>query len=608
MFEIKLVLRNLTKLLIISLITTICLLVSQILFLQIRISSLGMQAETGTYDNIGTVRKNDTISLFDEIPEQIINSVNSSSYINGINTIHSFAGLLEEGEIIPSRSVKDEITNLAVFRAVISEPDHLEYYTVTPWVIRRNRLEMSVDIKKHYIGISFFRDENNSSLSNLKTGTDNPALSDKNYSVMIYFDGEAPDLPEMKSGEEYLFFATDCFTDSGFWGIDQSRAVYGGIYECYEASDTLYKGAYPEYEKNPKKSLFRHVAVKIPNELSEEEKDAFVQEVLRDKGLEEYAEKVATAEKQITVRAVSDMRKLYSYMSERMYASEGRLLNSADQNEDVCIITKELAERNHWKLNDSISVQIGNGTYSIDGYPSGTPGLNDAGGDTEITYGERKEYQIIGILDYTRYDFTDALNCYSLNDIFVPISDDLPAIKETATPFNWSFSVKAGNDELFFEEIAPLLEKEGYELILSPSKWEEVSSVFTSIRERAAIAEKAIIVVLLTGIFLVCRLISILYRQEYRIRRIFGDSLLSAGMAYLTPLWCASLTGLVLSRLAFRYYLKTMQSDLERMKELGLSLNTVIGTECLLFAAGSILLMTIAMFVIAKLDDRRLVQ
>ena len=218
------------------------------------------------------------------------------------------------------------------------------------------------------------------------------------------------------------------------------------------------------------------------------------------------------------IRLVDDMGLIIPIANETMFLTDGRFIDKEDRGKDICVISKELADKHHLKLGDSLDIALSNEVYNNNGYISAFPKLFEEG---SYNFNESKDYKIVGIYKYTSYDFMNSSMLYSFNDIFIPkYKEDLNIDYISAS--NFSFKVGVDNIRDFEEETLPTINKKGYNIVSAESNWSSVESSFKSLRKSMIKNLSYSLIIGLLGIFIVNFINTRFFRREYYLRRIFA--------------------------------------------------------------------------------------
>lgn len=288
--------------------------------------------------------------------------------------------------------------------------------------------------------------------------------------------------------------------------------------------------------------------VVLPEELSEEETEAYILSWMEETGIAPLYQRYTQLGTAMTVRRVSDMTLLPYVSKGRIYMAQGRPLYERDAGQKVCLISQNLSLRNRLWVGDTITLSLANGCYTVPqthnggGWESGLP-TDD---ELLLEYGAAEEYTIVGIYHQLSRDSEDP-NFFGHNDILLPADEDMTGT--VARPYALSFRVSGPNYEAFVEEFATWPESEGYDLKLVDNGWEGARDSFYAMIDRRTLMMGCAVVAFMAGALSYGFLTWQQHRYEYSLRRLQGAYRKEARTIYrwgfLIPALPAALTAMV---------------------------------------------------------------
>lgn len=223
-----------------------------------------------------------------------------------------------------------------------------------------------------------------------------------------------------------------------------------------------------------------------------------------------------------------------------MFYTEGRGITPEDVGKKVCVINRELAQQRNLRVGDSISMSLSDGCYETAGYLSGYPTL---GLPLTLPYANADNYEIIGIYSFTDYHHLGDPFQYSYNSIFIPAPMDGPEAGDQARPYTLSFQVPGEEYNNFMTITVPQLERLGYTVRLSNSKWLAVEGAYKTMEER----RMGLLIAAASTFAVLCAMFSLLlgnfYQKEFALRKLLGTDSNGSRRAYQIPYLVTTLVG-----------------------------------------------------------------
>lgn len=277
----------------------------------------------------------------------------------------------------------------------------------------------------------------------------------------------------------------------------------------------------------------------LPEGMTEEETEAYILQHMKDTGILGLYTTYCQLQNVATVHTTMDFNMLPYIAQNTIYITDGRALTPDDEGKKICLVSQNYSLRNRLNVGGTISIALGDGGYTLNGYESGYPSEYDA---DLVEYGEYEEYEIVGIYNQIGRDATDPL-FLDHNDIFIP------AKGTTAEPLAYQFSMRIlGTDyDEFMSELAPVLAEQGFAPELVDSGWFNVEMNFQSMLVRRALMQACALAAFAAAVLLVVFLILYHFRYEFGLRRLLGAYHTEALGAYLSGFLFTTLPGAVLA-------------------------------------------------------------
>ena len=242
----------------------------------------------------------------------------------------------------------------------------------------------------------------------------------------------------------------------------------------------------------------------------------FLKSVEMDKVLEQQLRSLYT----VTLRQTQDMNMIPIFIQGKALTYEGRVLTPADMGKKVCVIPSGLSQRNRLSVGDTIALAAADGCYAIGfepfiGREKGDPNEDDP----LLECGAYEEYEIVGI--YSQKGVRPNNNLYfSSTDIFIPAQADTAA--ETVRPYSFSFRVPGPDYPAFLEEFQPVLDAQGYSLVVEDTGWDDVKETFYAMQSRRQLMLLCAGLAFATAVAVFAVLLNAHCRYEYGLRRLMG--------------------------------------------------------------------------------------
>lgn len=265
-----------------------------------------------------------------------------------------------------------------------------------------------------------------------------------------------------------------------------------------------------------------------------------VQGTIQKIGMEPFVKDAEILDHVFTVLVATDMNLLLPITEEEMFYTEGRGITPEDVGKKVCVINRELAQQRNLRVGDSISISLSDGCYETAGYLSGYPTL---GLPLTLPYANADNYEIIGIYSFTDYHHLGDPFQYSYNSIFIPAPMDGPEAGDQARPYTLSFQVPGEEYNNFMTITVPQLERLGYTVRLSNSKWLAVEGAYKTMEER----RMGLLIAAASTFAVLCAMFSLLlgtfYQKEFALRKLLGTDSNASRRAYQIPYLVTTLVG-----------------------------------------------------------------
>lgn len=359
-----------------------------------------------------------------------------------------------------------------------------------------------------------------------------------------------------QSGGRYLVF--------GFYGHDQRTTVFPDrINVWYDPPWDIFPQDVP-YDK----TLFSTGLTPVPENLTGEEQDAWVQKYLAQQGLDEYASLMNETEHMFTAIHTDNMDMLFPILDEIMFFTEGRGLRPEDYGKPVCVISEKLAAQNGLMVGDHFTLALATGGYtsgkSIEAQDAGIEsGVPFTAADGVLSYGDSREYEIVGLYSFTQRSILEDAYSYSYNDIFIP-HEMKPQSLAGARPYTLSIRIAGADYEDFLNEAETPLMDLGYALRVSESEWESVKGIYTQMETRQGLTLLGVGLALIAVILIFAMLIMMLYQKEFALRRLLGASRKEAKHSFTVPFLVAALTAAPISlAVCWAVYIEKIKMEAE---------------------------------------------
>ncbi len=343
-----------------------------------------------------------------------------------------------------------------------------------------------------------------------------------------------------ESGGQYLVI--------GFYGHDQRTNVFPDqINVWYDHPWEIF----PQ-EAQYDRTLLSTGLTPVPEDLTGEALDAWVQEYLEQQGLEPYAAVMNETEHMFTAICTCNMDALFPVIDEKLFYTEGRGLGPEDAGKSVCVMSQKLAEKNGLTVGDHISLSLTEKGYTsgelVDGqHPSGMEsGVPFRAEEELLPYGDAQEYEIVGLYNFIERSMIEDVYTYSYNDIFIP-SETKQEPLEGARPYTLTVRIAGADYENFLNEVETPLMEQGYALRVSESDWDSVKGIYTEMETRQGLTLLGVGVALVVVILIFAMLIMVLYQKEFALRRVLGANGKEAKRSFTVPFLVAALTAAPIS-------------------------------------------------------------
>ncbi|WP_297282058.1 hypothetical protein [uncultured Anaerococcus sp.] len=472
--ELKLLFRKPFKILLLIFLSSIFIFVFLSLMISFFVTNQAIDQMKDNYAQISTVvinevEPNSTIKLdYQNIDTEIIDIIKDSKYVNDYDIRDSMAGRIEGINSINASFEAPTTNSTLVFKGELIDftggDASIDNIAAKDAILRVNELI---------------------------AGKDGWVSKGAMLSAMIISD--KVNNIDLKEDKEYIFIASPYYNPLG--QMNNSLSIFKLSDQNLMGQDISYLASY---------------ALKNGILDSEEEIDEDFLSILD--------REIKNQDNLYNIRLADDMQMIIPIANETMFLTDGRFIEKEDKGKDICIISKELADKHHLKLGDSLDIALSNEVYNNNGYISAFPKLFEEGA---YNFGESKNYKIVGIYKYASYDFMNSSMLYSFNDIFIPkYKEDLNIDYISAS--NFSFKIGVDNIRDFEEKTLPNINKKGYSLVSAESNWASVESSFKSLRKSMLKNLSYSLIIGLLGIFIVNFINTRFFRKEYYLRRIFA--------------------------------------------------------------------------------------
>lgn len=329
--------------------------------------------------------------------------------------------------------------------------------------------------------------------------------------------------------------------------------------------------------------------------------------------LKQYCDLINTDHYTFDVVYSSNTSSIGYFADKTMGLSSGRHLTPEDSenNAQVCVIHHNIAVEYDLKLGDTITLDLGNVLFEQN---KGTGAVAVVPERLSTEY-KTVTLTVVGTFKDARRDEIqqgDANMSYSYNTVFVPSSllpvDESELTDHTFAPGEFSFVVgNAWDIPAFAEEVAPLVEEMGLELIFNDGGWPEKIQSFTEALRISLIKILILIAAALISVVYVSYLYIVAKRKDFAIMRALGTSKHRASFSLVLPLGVISSVSVVLGTVSALVYTRETISDSKTLALLeSESINTNIPAGVVILCVLGVLVLCIAAAAIMLLSVGRL--
>lgn len=391
---------------------------------------------------------------------------------------------------------------------------------------------------------------------------------------------------------------------------NRGAANYVSVYQA------LYSELMPGVNWRDDSPLLSGGLIKLPEDMTESERETYIQEILEEKKLTILRERINGVEDVYTLHTVGNMSLILPVREETMFFPAGRELTREDSGRKVCVISQELAQKNNLKIGDKLLLSVSEHNYVEDqysfyaGHESGVPYEYDTILDDYTNCGE---FEIVGTYEFLNRDIFRSSYAFSYNDIFVPkdvLTWDNTELQNTVKPYQMSFRIAGMQYEEFLNESETALANQGYYLRMSTSRWNEVKDSFQVMQERRAWMLIGAVIAFLAGIGAFDCLLLMQNRKEYALSRMLGAYTKEArgvfyGVFVLYGL-PAALLSVLAGGIAYQHWLLPRMTEIALTNAVMPELGQCIGMMACLIVAELIVALAVLWLLIRWLERRAL--
>ena len=391
---------------------------------------------------------------------------------------------------------------------------------------------------------------------------------------------------------------------------NRGAANYVSVYQA------LYSELMPGVTWRDDSLLLSAGLMKLPEDMTENEREEYIQEILQEKKLTILRETINGVGDVYTLHTIGDMSLLLPVKEETMFFPCGRELTREDAGRKVCVISQELAQKNGLKIGDKLLLSVSEHNYVADqysfyaGHESGVPYEYDVILDDYISCGE---FEIVGTYEFLNRDIFRGSYAFSYNDIFIPkdvLAWDNTDLQDAVKPYQMSFSIPGMRYEEFLDESETALVNKGYYMRISTSRWNEVKDSFQVMQERRIWMFAGAIIAFLAGIGAFDCLLLVQNRKEYALMRMLGAYIKEArGVFYGMFVLCgfsAALLSVLAGGIAYQQWLLPRMSEIELPNAAMPQLGQCIGVMGCLVLAELVVAFIVLRLLIRWLEQRSL--